>query len=860
MYYRYWGKARPSSEQGPQWHLLVYHCLDVAAVADVWWQASAVIRSRFCRVTGLSEDQAYAWVLFFIALHDYGKWDIRFQFKALDALKALYPEFEPDMIEPERDFFHGPRGYGWFLSEAFSDLAFSEQQLDHWKPWLAAVTGHHGSLPEAESIREPMAEEFIIERDRMARLEWLQALETLFLTPAGLGLEDLPPACPDMLAGFCAVCDWLGSNDRHFLYETGEHELADYWQLALTRAGEAFAESGLVRPVLGVGGMTQLFPDKQPRQLQTLVEELPIAAGLTIVEAPTGSGKTEMALAYASRLLAAGIAESIVFALPTQATANAMLTRLEDTAAKLFADGSNVVLAHGKARYNKSFDALKQAALRPTVQIADQERDASVQCVQWLGASRKRAFLGQIGVCTVDQVLLSVLPIRHQFVRAFGVRKSVLIIDEVHAYDAYMYGLLSQVLSGQQRAGGSALLLSATLPLQQKEKLVAAWSGELPPSEKPEKTPYPLITQASAENQVTTFELSDTTLPKARTVQIERYIAADLLPPENLCQQMIAVAKQGGLVGMVCNLVADAQVLAQKLRGMTDIPVDLFHARFRFMDRQRHELKAIERYGVSDKRSAKGRILVATQVIEQSLDLDFDWLLTQLCPIDLLFQRLGRLHRHDLDKRPPGFEQPCCTVLLPPDANFGLHAVVYDCERVLLRTQHMLSEHDTVAFPHAYRHWIERVYQVSPWPDESEKVTAAYEEYAAEQLGGDFAARRISKSEATPFADTEGSAAKLTRDGDMSLNVLLVQDTPQGLALLDGRQLDVLGEDEHDEVLNLNTVGVPASWAKSLGAIMDDDNYQLVLRITSEDHWETVQHGKRFLYSPEIGLVREEQA
>jgi CRISPR-associated endonuclease/helicase Cas3 len=138
---------------------------------------------------------------------------------------------------------------------------------------------------------------------------------------------------------------------------------------------------------------------------------------------------------------------------------------LEKAAERLFAEGPNVVLAHGKDRFNPNFQALQKAAQRPSPQTAELEREASVQCIRWLGASRKRAFLGQIGVCTIDQVLLSVLPVRHQFVRAFGLRKSVLIVDEVHAYDAYMYGLLGRVLNGQQRAGGSALLLSATLPL-----------------------------------------------------------------------------------------------------------------------------------------------------------------------------------------------------------------------------------------------------------------------------------------------------------------------------------------------------------------------------------------------------------
>jgi hypothetical protein len=306
---------------------------------------------------GLDEAQTHAWMLFFIALHDYGKWDIRFQLKAIDALKALLPAFELDLVDPEGDYYHGPGGYAWLLGEDSRHLGFSDEQLYSWKPWLRAVTGHHGDLPDSTEATKPRAEAFIIDRDRQARLAWLQT-----------------------------------------------------------------------------------------------------------------------------------------------------------------------------------------AALRPTVQKEDAEPDASVQCVQWLGASRERAFLGQIGVRTVDQVLLSVLPVRHQFVRAFGVRKSLLIIDKIHAYDAYMYGLLTQVLRGQGLVGGSALLLSATLPLQQKTLLVEAWGGELPQTDHPEMIPYPLITQVAHTGEVTMYELPREARPAPRQVQVERHIAPDLLPDAALCQRIINAA------------------------------------------------------------------------------------------------------------------------------------------------------------------------------------------------------------------------------------------------------------------------------------------------------------------------------
>ncbi|MBF0186920.1 MAG: CRISPR-associated helicase/endonuclease Cas3, partial [Magnetococcales bacterium] len=284
-----------------------------------------------------------------------------------------------------------------------------------WIPWMQAIMGHHGQLPEGYSGSPLDAEEALIRADHQARQTWLEASADLFLTPVGLGLEHAPPPCPDMFAGFCSVCDWLGSDSSYFSANATPAPLESYWQCVQPIAAQALRAHGLIRTPLKQGGMSHLYPGYTPRGVQHLVDERPVRRGLTLIEAATGSGKTEAALAYASRLLAAGLAESVVFALPSQATANAMMARLESVAPMLFPGGdANLVLAHGLARFNVDFAAIKARA-HGSVQGAE---EAAVQCSQWLAQSRKRVFLGQIGVCTVDQVLLSVLPVRHHFVRA----------------------------------------------------------------------------------------------------------------------------------------------------------------------------------------------------------------------------------------------------------------------------------------------------------------------------------------------------------------------------------------------------------------------------------------------------------
>ncbi|MGH8578627.1 MAG: CRISPR-associated endonuclease Cas3'' [Gammaproteobacteria bacterium] len=325
-YFQYWGKARPSGDALLPYHLLPYHCLDVAAVGQSWWDKSPVIRHALAQ--DAPQERVCAWTLFFLALHDLGKFDIRFQLKARDALKTLRPDFDfyAVNIKDSDNYYHGPAGYAWFAKD-YATL-FGKPQLqnqmhfERWKEWLAPVAGHHGIVPrhgQGSAIDGRFAMDTVKAQDRFARLEWFKALEELFLTPPGFSLQDIPPPASPLLAGFCAVCDWLGSNAQSgfFEYDDKPHNvLRDYWESRLPIAKKALAMAGLVQAPLHAGSFATLY-DLKARQVQTLVDDLPLTPSLTLIEAPTGSGKTEAALAYASRLLAAGLAESVVFALPT---------------------------------------------------------------------------------------------------------------------------------------------------------------------------------------------------------------------------------------------------------------------------------------------------------------------------------------------------------------------------------------------------------------------------------------------------------------------------------------------------------------------------------------------------------------
>ncbi|MBF6649272.1 CRISPR-associated helicase/endonuclease Cas3 [Methylobacter sp. BlB1] len=895
-FYRYWGKAKSNKELGPAYHLLPYHCLDVAAVADQWWQYSVGIRRSFAEITGLAEEQARAWVLFFIALHDYGKFDLRFQRKAPEVWKAVNAELSgiPVRLTPLsiKEYYHGPAGLYWFYQdskERFSagddDFYFDDNEdWLAWYGWLAAVTGHHGIVPEDYQKENRDYNLTIVEADllsafKQARLQWLEALEHLFLNPAGLSLDDLPPVvekngngqtAATMLAGFCSVSDWVGSSDYFNYDDQPSDDLRRWYDARLAVAGQALQEAGVISQIKPYQNIDVLLNGHSPRQAQCLVEQLPKTQGLTLIEASTGSGKTETALAYAWQLMALGLADSIVFALPTQATANAMLRRLEKAAPLLFANKTNVILAHGRAQYEQNFINLKQAC---NPQTAQGHEEAWVQCGNWLAQSRKRVFLGQIGVCTVDQVLVSVLPVKHKFVRGFGIGRSVLIIDEVHAYDSYMYGLLDAVLEQQRLVGGSAVLLSATLPSSQKEKLAKAWGCNLSAAD----TAYPLISHYS-DGQSLVYDLAaqPDQQPQTTSIHLELIKTPHLLPDDCFIQRLLDAVEKGAQVCLVCNLVAVAQQLYHQLQAriaqietLTEDQLLLFHSRFIFADRQQKEQTVLDLFGADphpENARTKGHLLIATQVVEQSLDLDFDWLITQLCPVDLLFQRMGRLHRHRRG-RPEGFADPVCTVLLPTEDDYELHELIYGNSRVLWRTQQCLlqAERETearVSFPAAYRNWIESVYSEESWPDEPEWVLKSYEAYEKDRYASQMTARQLINSSMNELSDNDSNVAALTRDGEMSLNLIPFCNNAQGeRCLLNGELIDNQDDSDRLEAINLNSVAVPKNWSHH-GRLPEADKEGLIwlsMRAEEKGRFIAQQGDCIYLYHASTGLNRMEQ-
>jgi CRISPR-associated endonuclease/helicase Cas3 len=325
-------------------------------------------------------------------------------------------------------------------------------------------------------------------------------------------------------------------------------------------------------------------------------------------------------------------------------------------------------------------------------------------------------------VGTIDQALLAVLTSRHQSLRLLGLLGKVLVVDEVHAADDYMLGLLARLLRIHARAGGSAILLSATLPQAMRRKLAEVFRaglGEAAPQL--ESTAYPLITRITRESAQ---EHPVETRPSVR----RRLHFRTLRTPEQVIDWIVEQSQAGRCIAWVRNTVGDAIDAFETLSArLPSARLDLFHARFALGDRLAIEDRVLDTFGKESRGDGrKGRVLIATQVIEQSLDLDFDQMVSDLAPIDLLIQRAGRLRRHcrSGDGDPTdGSDQrgePCLHLLAPdpadnPDADwyarlFPSGAYVYPNHARLWLTANLLEGKGGLAIPEELRMAVEAVY------------------------------------------------------------------------------------------------------------------------------------------------------
>lgn len=719
MYLSFWGKAaRAEDECSPsrQWHAAAFHMLDVAAVAQAWLAANKP------QIPGLTNIGEAAWpaIVALVALHDIGKFSRPFQSKLEDiwpvALGRCTKHDEPR---------HDTAGFCLLREQTFKQLltpVLGALHITDGPVLLRAVCGHHGSPP-----REEMPSYSFCEVSRAAAEAFIVDLLAL-LNPAPL--PNLPEggvtALSWWLAGLTVLADWIGSAEEWFPYPVVAQTLAEYWPVACERAEQAVAKAGVTGiPVNPVSPMRALLGSYGPTPVQEFVATVDLggseAPALVIIEDQTGSGKTEAALLLAHRLMQEKGARGLFIALPTMATANALHDRLGHYYTSLFAAGEtpSLVLAHGKRQLNDRFaEALKHGRTAPGHAGADADETASAQCAAWIGADRRRTFLADCGVGTIDQALHGVLPTRHAPLRLFGLSQRVLIIDEAHAYDAYMQQELFRLVEFQARQGGSIIILSATLARTDRQHLVnvfrkACGHGE----ELCTRNEYPLFTAVTAAGA---GEYAVAPRPGlARQLLVHRLVDADAA-----INIVAAAAQRGAAVGWIRNTVDDAVAACEALMAQ-GIAATLFHARFAMGDRLAIEEKVQARFGKTSQPGERAHVVVGTQVMEQSLDLDFDVMISDLAPIDLLLQRAGRLWRHERSGRPE--DTPRLYVIAPEPLveppsdwlkDFRGTGLVYQNHGVLWRSARAIFAHPVVNLPGEVRELVEAVYAPdAPMPD-----------------------------------------------------------------------------------------------------------------------------------------------
>lgn len=562
-YFKYWGKA---SDGGNEYHPLVFHGLDVAACGQCLLAVHPGWVKNISSVSNIPEVPLISWLIFLLAIHDIGKFSDGFQ----NQIPQLFEKLQSRRTNATYNEGHDVMGYEFCRRKLHIWLPQSkdgENEDDFWDllaPWLAAVTGHHGRPPKV--TRSILLEDHFPLQVEKNIQEFIKKTASLLL-PDGTPFSNITydtayevfPKISWLVAGLAVVSDWLGSNQAWFSCrsEAGV-SLEEYWKkYALPGAERAIQESGMKAPhparFSSIGG---LFPVvMNPTALQDLAQTGEIAGEqqLFIIEEVTGGGKTEAAIVLAQRLMERGLGDGLFIALPTMATANAIHDRIEEVYRKLFTteNSPSLVLAHSMARIRMDLEDKN---------ISDhgypKETSASQDCTAWLSDNRKKALLADVGVGTIDQALLAILPVRHQSLRLLGLCRKVLIVDEVHACDAYVLRLLCVLLKFHASWGGSAILLSATLPQRMRECLLEAYAeGAGWEDRVPQKNDYPLITHLTSQwLQETTFAASER--------QTRRVHVAWLKEKDHVWKALQETMGNGGCACWVRNTVVDHGVIS----------------------------------------------------------------------------------------------------------------------------------------------------------------------------------------------------------------------------------------------------------------------------------------------------------
>lgn len=814
---RFWAKL---SRDRTGYHPLIAHSADVAAVVTRLLQPGSLVGNRLARAQGVERlsESTRARLTYLAAIHDVGKANHGFQ-NQRHANASRSPGHVRVLLE---SLCFRPLAAVWreLLTPVHPDAYHADELLrtavcHHGRPWNVQANTPNENLWRCGTLstRDPLAE--------------IQRLAELARAWSGVGevAPDEPLAVPPrflhLFAGVLTLADWVGSTRVAFPFAPDSDSVPHrYWDTALERADAACVTIGLTprSSVVALQGsqlLERIFPSvfatstapgvepHVPTPLQRRVAEmaLPAHGSRVLVESETGSGKTEAALALYARLRAEGMVGGLVFALPTRSTATAMHKRITAALEGMYEPQQRPTVALAMGGEQPDVEATGGSAASRQI-IADQPLTYpdQLELVNWSSDGTKKFFAAEIVVGTIDQILLGGLTVKHAHLRLASLSRHLIIVDELHSYDVYMTQVLKSLLDFHSAAGGISLLMSATLSDRERQRF-----GPLRTSAESQgcfdeaiQRPYPVVSVCACPG----LGWHDEEL-EPNPGQPKPRLDWRLCSEGTGLQEAIACARTGARVCIMRNTVKSARATIEAIvaEGAADLLWRLpgsdltpaYHSRYTLQDRMTLDTGVLESYGSGATRGS-GRILVATQVAEQSLDVDFDHLVTDLCPVDVLLQRLGRVWRHrERDAIRPRACAEAQIWVIQPDAGFDSllnqngrgpcgWGTVYQHLGVLELTRRTIESHPTVAVPQNNRMLVESVYHAECQEvlrGESERWEAHFESNdgrsISQTIGAANALLRFGETyiENAPYFDASGERAVRTRLGADYVRVLL---------------------------------------------------------------------------------------
>ncbi len=654
-------------------HALVCHAIDTMEVAYLLYPI--ILGPRVRRELNQAFEplgQARDWVALLCGLHDLGKFTPAFQSLVIEVARKRFPEEDHEILNRNAPTKAGRR---WDTKHGLGTAVHLQDMLKaagapHDTAQLIGhmLGGHHGWFPEPGDVRSVRKKDDLGDRSwALRRSELVRKVASLrgldFETP-GWSRVEMPSLALLGLAGLTTISDWVASDTSRFKYEPWPEDLHAYRDHAREQAEKTLETTGWAawQPPERTG-YRDLF-NKAPRPLQQAVEKALdqcTEPGVLVVEAPTGEGKTRAGLQAAADLARRLGLGGLYLATPTKALSRQAaddvreLMRVTNSPLEV-----NLVYSGAAAELRAG---RQEAQIRPTAvgEHEHSEDEDGQDSLEWF--TRKRGLAFPIGVGTIDQLVKSVIRTGHNYLGMTSVSNKVVIVDEAHAYDFYTGLLVDQLMWFCGRMGVPVVLMSATLPANRREELVEFWhagAGGRAPDPERTRVVQPgswQVMWSGNKAEPGTFELSDAT--KSRGEVRVRHVDDS---PAAIASRVVESVGAAGTAIVVLDTRTRAQDvydrIADLLAATNRCPeLVLFTGQSQGAERAEVELRVRTLLGEGSP-SDRHAIVVGTQVLEHGLDIDADLMVSDLCPIDLLFQRAGRLHRHRRENRPPGLETP----------------------------------------------------------------------------------------------------------------------------------------------------------------------------------------------------------